>query len=157
MASKLVPATDVYQRACEWGFTLRTIQWYATEGLIPKPDKSEEGAVYLIPDSGIYLFLMTIKILKDDFSLPLAKIKKILKSYEHDLAGLNEIRQMLGGLVDTYQFIEPDPYMNQKNLEENNKRVNEIRERFIKKLLDGVPAEKLSVLQIEEEVDEGWF
>jgi DNA-binding transcriptional MerR regulator len=87
----LEPISEVYKKAHEiYHISQRTLQWYATEDLIPKPTHEGKEAFYDIERSKIYVYLSVIKNLKDMYNLTLPKIRRLIKQYPDQIEKLND-------------------------------------------------------------------
>jgi DNA-binding transcriptional MerR regulator len=76
---KKVPTHELYAQVYkELKVNPRTLQWYATEGYIPKPEKNGVEAFYS-PSDQIMTRVRVIQLLQKRFELKLKEIKKIVE------------------------------------------------------------------------------
>ena len=72
------PAHEIYQELYkELKLNPRTVQWYATEGYIPKPIK-EGGTAFYTPSAQIMTRIRVIQMLQKRFDLKLKEVKSIV-------------------------------------------------------------------------------
>jgi len=144
----LTPTTEVYAYIEKFlGLTRRTVLWYATEGLIPKPIRKGVDSFYDLAESQLIPRLRVITLLQRDFEFRLWKIKDILAKYQGQ--SIHKLSVLLRSLNSTYP-IDPTSADEPIGDLEHNKAVREV---FLKKLEEGVPAEELSLVEAEREVD----
>lgn len=146
---KLVPTAEVYryfEKTLQ--LTPRTIQWYATEGLIPKPVRQGRDAFYDPEGSQIYHLVHIICELQRRFGLRLWKIKEILEKYKGQHLG--KLRLLLEQAEESYPALVPDEY-GRPYLNDHNELVRTV---LLSKLREGAPADQLSLLEIEREADQ---
>lgn len=99
-------ATDIYQQIYkELKINPRTIQWYATEGYIPKPEKIGGEAVYA-PTAQIVTRVRVIQTLQKRYEIKLKAIKEIVdKQIE---SNWEDIQNLLTALEESFPYIEFD-------------------------------------------------
>lgn len=125
----------------------RTVQWYVTEGLLPKAEKQGAEAVY--PASAhIVERVMTIQVLQRTFELKLREIKAIAQAQIH--ADWDEIFGLIQVLLDTF----PLETLNRRSgLPQRNHTNERICRLVFKWLASGRSVEDISVIEAEHYVD----
>lgn len=77
-----IPISDLYEIAhIQWGLPPRTIQWYATEGIIPQADRVGRKAYY--DRVSIFGYLDLLEILIHDMRLSISQVRDISKQIQH--------------------------------------------------------------------------
>lgn len=132
--------SEIYRKAQElYHIPQRTLQWYATEGLIPKPIHQGREAFYDIEESKIYNYLSVIKNLKDMYNLILPKIRQLINQYTDQIEQLD---RLLIDLATQYPVSLP--------LSDNW----HIRKRFLELISkEKVDLKGVSLISIQEEVE----
>ncbi len=121
----------------------RTIQWYATEGLIPKPTKIGTEAYY--SDSAqIFARLQALLIFQRRHELKLKEIKEIVENQEGQ--SWEDILSLLQALEDTFSRYDIDKFGNQR-LNHTNERIAKI---VLNQLKMGDCPGEISLVEAEE-------
>lgn len=77
-----IPISDLYEIAhIQWGLPPRTIQWYATEGIIPPAFRVGRNAYY--DRASIFGYLDLLEILIHDMRLSISQVRDISKQIQH--------------------------------------------------------------------------
>lgn len=146
---ELTPTPDIYRYFQNTlHLSARTLQWYATEGLIPKPVRRGRDAFYDVQETQIYGRVHTIYELQTYFGFRLWQIKELLERYEGQ--DLRKLQLLLENLRNQYPR---HTYDAEGSLCENARNVA-VQECFFDKLEEDVPLDKLSVIEVEKEVDQ---
>lgn len=87
------PKEITFKEACaiaeEYGVSKRALQWYITQGLIPKPERSGKDSIY--KDLPLRWYLFSIGELREyGFTIP--QIKELIKTFK---GGIEEIVRTL--------------------------------------------------------------
>lgn len=100
------PAHEVYQELYkELKLNPRTIQWYATQGYIPKPIK-EGGVAFYTPSAQIMTRIRVIQMLQKRFDLKLKEVKSIVD--QQGDADWEEIYNLFTAMETFFPYIEFD-------------------------------------------------
>jgi DNA-binding transcriptional MerR regulator len=147
--NKLTPIAEIYAYFRKTlGINARTVQWYATEGFLPKPHRIGREAFYDLESTQLYARVHIINDLQKRFDFRLWEVKRVLEKYqEQNLWQLHLLLEML----DT-QF--PRSGYNEVGYRIENSRSVNVHTQFFKELEEGASIDSLSLVKIEEEVDE---
>ena len=153
----LIPIARFYSDAEKIGFSVRTLQWYVTEGLLPKPVHVGKEAYYKLSKCPIYDYLSIIKILKDDCKFSLGKIRTVIDNYKKKREDIEKLNEILMGLADHYpimnslrDFHNPRKYSSHELTYDTAKRV---REMFYFKIIAGININEIHLTGIQSEVE----
>ena len=136
------PIKEVYKIAKEkYNINERTMQWYASDGLIPKPIHEGKEAYYDIEESRIYDYLYLIEALRFLYNLSLYKIRDIFRKYKNNISLL---RKKIEILADKYpRTIIEMPY-------DFNALM---REKVLELIEKGKDLKEINFLDIEAEIE----
>ena len=96
---QLIPIDKLSKWAeTQFDFSARTIRWYASEGLIPKPEHHGREAFF---HPVIISYLWTISLLQKDFKLKLPEIRSIIRNLEKAEDTKSEGEPLIQVLADT--------------------------------------------------------
>lgn len=103
-----IPAQDIYQQLySSLKVNPRTVQWYASEGYIPKPEKIGTEAFYS-PEAQVATRVRIIHSLQKRFGMRLKEIKEIVeKQAESDW---EEIYNLLSAMEELFPYYEIDDF-----------------------------------------------
>jgi hypothetical protein len=143
-----IPLSEVYRYIkVNYRIPERTAQWYAKEGLFPRPDKNWKDGFYP-SDVAIELCERAYLIarLKEYMSVKFNTIRNIFRRYEDNMRPLFD---ELIPVVKEYQAFKPGPDPYEPVLNEENA---EIVRRICEKIEQGVPLEEISAPDMQEEI-----
>ena len=126
----------------------RTLHWYATEGLIPKPTKKGREAYYHLAKTQVKPRIYLIYTLQKKFDLHLWQIKRIVNNYEKQ--DLSTLLSLLNALHENY----PKATYDKHGLPRHHGHNTEVQNLFVQKITEGVPLDRLSIIEIEKEIDD---
>jgi DNA-binding transcriptional MerR regulator len=142
-----VPAHQVYQQIYTTiKLNPRTVQWYATEGYIPKPEKIGSEAFYA-PAAQIPARVRVIHTLRKRFDLKLKQIREIVERQAN--SDWEEIQNLFSALEDMFPYLEIDDFGN----EFVTRRGSTIA-RYIIHQLATVPVDQISLADAEDEYEQ---
>lgn len=146
---QLVPVQNVYETLHKLlKIKARTVQWYATENLIPRPTRKGGEAYYDLAESQIIPRVTAIIRMQEILELKLWQIREIVDKYQ-DEKHWERFVSLIENLGDQYpRETEMDYNGNSYPIEENI----EVRNAFTRGLLSGKPFAQMSVIDAEEEV-----
>jgi len=133
----------------QFEITPRTLSWYLSEGLIPKPEYEGREGYYDVEKIDIINFVGALRILNREFNAPLRAASRVLSRHQKDLKRLVD---MLGGLATDYP-VQPWPFL---DITGKNVRNRIIREYFFEKLAQVETLEELSLLEVVEVLERAW-
>ena len=147
-----------------YGFSERTLQWYVTQGHLPKPIHQGKEAFYDLNECPIYDYILIIKILRDECKFSLAKIRKVLDNYRMKKEYIEQLNILLCGLVDHYPYPKTNysNFTGRKKTQEPDRShafalkdntVHRIREKVYTALYEGIDILRISLPDIEDEVE----
>ncbi len=141
-----IPAHEIYQQIYkDLKLNPRTVQWYATEGYIPKPEKIGAEAFYS-PSAQITSRVRVIQTLQKRFDLKLKQIKGIVdKQAQSDW---DSIYCLLTALEDHFPYSECDYNGNERVSHKGSNMA-----KIICHKLNVIPVEEISLAESEEEYD----
>ena len=140
-------AHDLYQQIySQLKLNPRTIQWYATEGLLPKPIRIGTDAYY-DESAQIWARLQVILILQKRHNQKLKEIKQIIG--QHQNADWEIILTVLQAVHDTFPMTKVNAY-GHEIVDEKGWKISEILVRWLK---EGRQPQQGWLDQLEEEGD----
>lgn len=148
--ANLIPVQQFYAQAeSQLGIKSRTIQWYVTEKLLPKPIHVK-GEAYYDPTTNVGKQLKLIQLLQKELELKLYQVKQIVDKY--GASDWSELIRLVDDLVNEYpQYSEDDWGELHRNV--HNQLV---AQRVLSKLYEGKATGSISLLQCEEEADKNY-
>ncbi len=142
------PALDLYQQIYkELKINPRTIQWYATEGYIPKPEKIGSEAYYS-PEAQIAVRIRVIQLLQKKYSLKLKEIKQVTDAQANN--DWEDVYNLLVALEEHFPYEELDNWGNERVSD----RGSAIAQVVCNRLKD-TPVIEISLPEIEEQYEIG--
>lgn len=143
-----IPAHELYQQIYkDLKINPRTIQWYATEGYIPKPEKIGAEAFYAI-SAQIPARIRVIQTLQKRFELKLKEIKQITEKQAK--SDWEVIYNLLTALEEHFPHSDVD-YNGNEYVTEKGSGIA----RIISEKLKAVSIDEISLAEAEEEYDRG--
>lgn len=143
------PAHELYQQIYkELKINPRTIQWYATEGYIPRPEKIGAEAFYAM-SAQIPARIRVIYTLQKRFDLKLKEIRNITD--KQSKSDWEVIYNMLTALEETFPYTQVDEYSGDEYLSDKGSGIAKI----ICEKLKRVAIEEITLADAEEEYDKG--
>jgi len=153
----LLPIEQFYTEAEEYGFNKRTLQWYVTEGIIPRAIHIGKEAYYKLSECPIYEYLHIISILKED-RVTLRDIGDVLNNYKKNKHEIELLSQLLTAMAEDYPIKKPikDPPGPRKmshshQLNRNTARL--VRGKVYDKIVKGEPIGMIRLTEIQREVE----
>jgi len=135
----------------QFEITPRTLSWYLSEGIIPKPEYDGREGYYNLEKIDIINFIGALRMLNREFNAPLRAASRVLSRHQKNLKRLVD---MLGGLATEYP-VQPWPFLD-FDITGKNARNRLIRERFFERLAQVKTLEELSLLKLVEELEASW-
>jgi len=131
-----------------FGMLIRTDQWYAKQGLLPKPDIEEWKNRYYSKEVALETLQKAriITKLKEYKNVDLATIRKIFNNYKNQSQAL--IEELLDDIEKYPAFYQEDQFADMIFDRQNDM----IMERICEELVRGIELSKLNAVDIEEDV-----
>lgn len=127
---------------------IRTFQWYAKQGLLPKPNEQEWKTKYYTKEAALETLQKAriITKLKDYTGVDLSTIREIFKQYKNQAQAI--IEELLNDIESYPAFYQEDQYADTLFDRKNNM----IMKRICEDLANGIDLTKLNTLDIENDI-----
>ena len=128
----------------------RTLAWYISEGLVPKPEHEGREGYYNLDKIDIINFVGALRMLNQEFGLSLRSASRLLARHQQHLQRLVDL---LGGLATEYPM---HLYQLTPETAAINMAHRTIRHRFFQQLQEATNLDHLSIVDIEDALREEW-